>query len=139
MNMVYYGDVLDNQEVVDIGLLLSDFKNGTLTYTDFKNKMSLLGYELDVKLMDSKKIRLLKDVSAFRRRVETNQILSKDVERYIAKTEAGYEIYFNYDRVMINALADYGDERALRILEGIRNFEKKISGNGQVQPSSKNK
>ena len=135
MNMIYYGDVLDNQEVVNIGLLLSDFKSGTLTYTEFKEKMTLLGYELDVQLVDSKRIRLLKDVQEFNQRVESNQLLSKDVNKYVAKTKEGYELYFNYDRTMIEALANYGDEKAIKILEGVQNFERRISGKGQVQPS----
>lgn len=139
MNMIYYGDVFDSQEIVDIGLLLSQFKDESLTYIEFKEKMALLGYELDVSVIDSKRFKLLKDVEDFKRRVNSNQILSKDVDKYIAKTKDGYEVYFNYDRKMIEALASYGDEKAQRVLEGIRNFERKIAGKGQVQPSSKKK
>ncbi len=137
--MIYYGDVFDNQEIINIGLLLSDFKNGSLTYSDFKEKMALLGYELDVSVVDTKRFKLLKDVEDFKRRVESNQILSKDVDKYIAKTKDGNEVYFNYDRKMIEVLASYGDEKAQKVLEGIRKFERKISGKGEVQPASRRK
>lgn len=139
MGMIYYGDIFDNQEIVIIGLLLSQFKDESLTYIEFKEKMALLGYELDVSVIDSKKFKLLKDVEEFKKRVDSKQLLSKDVDKYIAMTKDGYEVYFNYDRKMIEALASYGDEKAQRVLEGINNFERKIAGNSQKQSFDRRK
>ena len=39
MEAVYYGDILDNQEILNIGLLLSEFKEGKITYADFQYRI----------------------------------------------------------------------------------------------------
>ncbi len=128
MDRVYYSEILDNDEMVEIGLLLKEFKNGTISYVDFGLMMKKLGYELSVELVSPKQFKLLRDVEAFKERVENNSILSKDVSLYQAKNKDGILIDFRYDRAMIEALASFGNEEAIFELEGIKRFEARNGG-----------
>lgn len=128
MDAVYYGEILDNQDIVRIGLLLSKFNKGEITYTEFQEEMKREGIDLSVKLIDSKRIKLLKNYNEFERRVETNTIIAKDVDRYFGVDKNGIKFQFSYDRTMINALAEYGDEYAIAVLEHLRKIEQRLGG-----------
>jgi hypothetical protein len=134
MNSIYYGDILDNQEILNIGLLLSEFKDEKITYSEFQEKMRDIGYELSAKLIDSNRIKILKNYNDFNERVKNNTIQNKDVERYLVKCSNGIEFFFWYDRKMINVLAEYGDSHAISILEGLTRIEKRLSvGNSKFK------
>lgn len=128
MDAVYYGEILDNQNIVRIGLLLSKFNKGEITYTEFQEEMKREGIDLSVKLIDSKRIKLLKNYNEFEKRVETNTIIAKDVDRYFGVDKKGIKFQFSYDRTMINALAEYGDEYAIAVLEHLRKIEQRLGG-----------
>lgn len=128
MNSIYYGDILDSQEILNIGLLLSDFKDGKITYLEFQMKMKEIGFDLDVKLIDSRRIKIIKNYDAFNERVSTGAILNTDVDKYLAVGENGIQFYFSYDRNMIELLADNGNSHAMEILESLRRYETRLSG-----------
>ena len=128
MDAVYYGDILDNQEILNIGLLLSDFKNGKITYSDFQYKMRNYGLELSVQLIDSNRIKLLRAYNEFNDRVANNTLLDQDIAKFIAEDRNGVKFQFSYDRKMIEVLAEYGDAHAMDVLESLRRVEDRYSG-----------
>ena len=91
MDSVYYGDLLDSSEILKIGLILSEFKHGVITYLEFKDKMIELGYELDVELIDSSRLKLLKSVNEFQERVSNNTIIAKDINSFFSGDFIFYE------------------------------------------------
>lgn len=128
MDAVYYGDILDDKDILNIGLLLSEFKDGKITYSDFQYRMRNYGLELSVKLIDSSRIKLLRAYNEFNERVANNTILDKDVDKFIVEDKNGLKFQFSYDRKMIEVLADAGDAHAIDILESLRRVEQKYSG-----------
>ena len=128
MDAVYYGDILDDKDILNIGLLLSEFKDGKITYADFQYRMRNYGLELSVKLIDSSRIKLLRAYNEFNERVSNNTILDKDVDKFIVEDKNGLKFQFSYDRKMIEVLADAGDAHAIDILESLRRVEQKYSG-----------
>lgn len=128
MDAVYYGDILDDKDILNIGLLLSEFKDGKITYADFQYRMRNYGLELSVKLIDSSRIKLLRAYNEFNERVANNTILDKDVDKFIVEDKNGLKFQFSYDRKMIEVLADAGDVHAIDILESLRRVEQKYSG-----------
>ena len=128
MDAVYYGDILDDKDILNIGLLLSEFKDGKITYADFQYRMRNYGLELSVKLIDSSRIKLLRAYNEFNERVANNTILDKDVDKFIVEDKNGLKFQFSYDRKMIEVLADAGDAHAIDILESLRRVEQKYSG-----------
>lgn len=132
MNSIYYGDVLDSNEILNIGLLLSDYKDRKITYLEFKDKMKEIGFDLDVKLIDTKRMKLLRHYNEFNERVSTNTIVDTDVDRYLAVGENGIQFYFWYDRNMIEVLAENNNQRAMEILDSLRRYEQRLSGGRTV-------
>jgi hypothetical protein len=128
MDAVYYGDILDDKDILNIGLLLSEFKDGKITYADFQYRMRNYGLELSVKLIDSSRIKLLRAYNEFNERVANNTILDKDIDKFIVEDKNGLKFQFSYDRKMIEVLADAGDAHAIDILESLRRVEQKYSG-----------
>lgn len=125
---VYYGELLDNQEIVQIGLILTDFNLGRITYLDFKNKMKSIGYDVQAQPIDSSKLMRLKDAQSLEERIKNNTIEAKDIRRYVATSESCGEIFFVYDRLMIDNLAEYGEEHAMEIREHLLRTERRLSG-----------
>lgn len=132
MNSIYYGDVLDSNEILNIGLLLSDYKDRKITYLEFKDKMKEIGFDLDVKFIDTKRMKLLRHYNEFNERVSTNTIVDTDVDRYLAVGENGIQFYFWYDRNMIEVLAENNNQRAMEILDSLRRYEQRLSGGRTV-------
>ena len=128
MEAVYYGDILDNQEILNIGLLLSEFKEGKITYADFQYRMRNYGLELSVNLIDPSRIKLLRAYNEFNERVANNTILDKDIARFIAEDRNGVKFQFSYDRKMIEVLAEAGNAHAIDVLESLRRVERKYGG-----------
>lgn len=125
---VYYGELLDNQEIVQIGLILTDFNLGRITYLDFKNKMKSIGYDVQAQPIDSSKLMRLRDAQSLEERIKNNTIEAKDIRRYVATSENCGEIFFVYDRLMIDNLAEYGEEHAMEIREHLLRTERRLSG-----------
>lgn len=134
MESVYYGEVLDSSEILKVGLVLSEFKNGFITYLEFKEKMRELGYELEVELIDSSRLKLLRNVNEFQERVKNNTIIAKDINNYFGIDRNGMKFKFSYDRRMIDVLAEHGNVQAMEILESLKRLERRLSG-GAIAPS----
>lgn len=132
MDSVYYGDLLDSSEILKIGLILSEFKHGVITYLEFKDKMRELGYELDVELIDSSRLKLLKSVNEFQERVSNNTIIAKDINSFFGIDKNGVKFKFSYDRRMVDVLAENGNVEAMGILESLKRLERKLCRGAKV-------
>lgn len=128
METAYYSDILDSSEILRIGLILSEFKSGTITYLEFQTKMREIGYELEVELIDSSRLKLLRNVNEFKERVRSNTMIAKDINSFFAIDKNGIKFKFSYDRRMIDVLAEHGDEHAIDILESLKRVERRLGG-----------
>lgn len=137
MDSVYYGDVLDSSEILKIGLILSEFKHGVITYLEFKDKMKNLGYDLDVELIDSSRLILLRSINEFQERVSSNTIIAKDINSFFGIDKNGVKFKFSYDRRMIDVLAENGNVEAIEILEGLKRLERRLSRGTKVVSKTK--
>lgn len=125
---IYYGELLGNEEIVQIGLILTEFKKGNINYLEFKQQMKVIGYDVQAQPIDSSKLKRLKDAESLEDRVKNNTIEDRDINRYLATNENVGEIFFVYDRLMIDRLADYGEEYAIDIREHLLRTERRLGG-----------
>ncbi len=125
---VYYGELLGNEEIVQIGLILTEFHTDKINYLEFKNRMKAIGFDVQVQPIDSSKMKLLKSALSLEERVKNNTIEAKDVRRYIASSATFGEIFFLYDRLMIDRMAEYGDPYAIDVREHLLRTERRLSG-----------
>jgi hypothetical protein len=127
MAAVYYGELLGKEEIVDIGLLLTKYSRQEIDYRQFEESMANLGYKLDVVPIDSRKIMMLKDAQSFEERIKNKTIEAKDVHRFIATNDTIGSVSFLYDRLMIDTLAEYGDEFAMATRASLLRFERRFT------------
>lgn len=125
---IYYGELLDSQEIVQIGLILTEFNLGKISYLDFKNKMKSIGYDVQAQPIDSSKLMRLRDAQSLEERIKNNTIEARDIRRYVATSESCGEIFFVYDRLMIDNLAEYGEEHAMDVREHLLRTERRLGG-----------
>ena len=76
---IYYGELLDSQEIVQIGLILTEFNSGSITYLEFKDKMKNIGYDVQAQPIDSSKLMRLKDAQSLEERIRNNTIQARDI------------------------------------------------------------
>ena len=127
MAAVYYGELLGKEEIVDIGLLLTEYIREEIDYRQFEEAMANLGYKLDVIPIDSRRIMLLKDAQSFEERIKNKTIEARDVHRFIATNDTIGSVLFLYDRLMIDTLAEYGDEFAMATRASLLRFERRFT------------
>lgn len=125
---IYYGELLDSQEIIQIGLILTEFNLGKISYLDFKNKMKSIGYDVQAQPIDSSKLMRLRDAESLEERIKNNTIEARDIRRYVATSESCGEIFFVYDRLMIDNLAEYGEEHAIDVREHLLRTERRLGG-----------
>lgn len=125
---IYYGELLSNEEIVEIGLILTEFNLGNITYLEFKDRMSAIGYTVNAQPIDSSKLKLLKDAQTLEEKIKNNTIEARDVHRYFASSEKTGDIFFVYDRLMIDRLAEYGEEHAIEVREHLLVTERRLGG-----------
>ncbi len=125
---VYYAELLSSEEIVDIGLVLTEFQKGNISYFEFQRKMKVLGYDVKAQPIDSSRLKRLKDAQSLEERIKNNTIEARDIHRYLATGEKCGEIFFVYDRIMIDRLAEYGDEYAMDIREHLLRTERRLGG-----------
>lgn len=133
---IYYGELFDSQEIVQIGLILTEFNSGSITYLEFKDKMKNIGYDVQAQPIDSSKLMRLKDAQSLEERIKNNTIQARDIRSYVATSENCGEIFFVYDRLMIDNLAEYGEEHAIDVREHLLRTERRLGG-GSVSKRSK--
>ena len=129
MESVYYGELLGKEEIIQLGLLLTEYEENRINYIQFEARMKELGYQLTVKTIDSSKLKLLRDAESLEDRVKNKTIEPRDVHRYFATNDSVGTISFVYDRLMIDTLAEFGDKRAIGVRENLLRFERRFTRN----------
>lgn len=127
MDATYYGELLGKEDIAQIGFLLSKFQEHELTYLQFEEEMKTIGYELDFESVDPNKIKTVVGAEALEDRIKNKTIKPKDVRAYYASNDSVGKIFFWYDRLMIDTLAEYGDKRAVEVREHLLKFESRFT------------
>ena len=127
MKETYYGELLGREEIAQVGLILSKFQEHEITYLQFEEEMKAIGYELGFESVDPNKVKTVVGAEALENRIKNKTIKPNDVRAYYASNESIGKIFFWYDRLMIDTLAEYGDKRAVEVREHLLKFESRFT------------
>ena len=127
MNATYYGELLGREEIAQIGMILSKFQEHEITYLQFEAEMKEIGYELGFESIDPNKVKTVVGAETLQDRIKSKTIKPNDVRAYYAINDAVGKIFFWYDRLMIDTLAEYGDKRATEVREHLLKFESRFT------------
>lgn len=115
--MKNYREVLTSPEVVQIGVRLSRFERGEISYKTLDTIIKEVGIFVTPIFIDidTKKMSLVK-CNEIRTRIINGKILPSDVDHYVMSTSRHSSLLVKYDKTMAYVLASYGDEVAKKEL-----------------------
>ena len=121
---IYYYDVLTEQEIVDYGTIIADFKDGLCSYKDLKKKFMKFGIEVTPNMCDlSTKLMTLDMAKEVVKRLSKEEYLPTDIRSFVLNGNGISNIFIWCDINLITVLANNGDMRAKRKLKDSYDFQ----------------
>lgn len=118
-----YPSTLNDEEIINISKIIRDFKDEIITYIEVENLFDKLNITIVPLIVDSSNLKTVKQVSDLRERVENKTLKAQDINGYLISNERCKNVLFRYDRQAIEKLAKHGDERAIKTLEVLKEWE----------------
>lgn len=124
---IIWTNVLSDEDIAFFTTLMFDFMEGKINFNDFielgKQKGYIVKPNIDIALKnastDEKKDTLMK-------KIESNTITYRDVKKFILSNDEYDKILMHIDRIGIGIAANYGDKRAIFMMQGINKTEYNI-------------
>lgn len=124
---IVWTNVLNDDDIAFFTTLMFDFMEGKVNFNDLielgKQKGYIVKPNIDIALKnastDERKDTLMK-------KIENNTITYRDVKKFILSNNEYDKILMHIDRIGIGIAANYGDKRAIFMMQGINKTEYNI-------------
>lgn len=120
---VYYGVILSKKEIVNVGLVISSFENGKISYRKLEEEFSQLGINVIPLLKGCRNAKKIWQVEYFNKLNSSKILTPRDIDGYILSFDEYKNILVRYDRYMLENLYEFGDENAIRLLDKLTSLE----------------
>jgi len=124
----YYDKVLSKLDIISIGLIIRKYEKGIITYQEMKNQLQSKNITLKPVVIDFSTVKVtIKAAEELKKRISTENYIPSDLNGYLISGVNYQDVLVRYDRAMIEALAEYGDEDSKKALESLVKWEESHS------------
>jgi len=120
---IYYEGFLSREECARVGLVISKFERVEISYDNLKEELSSIGIELVPLLKTARCFYTVNQVMKYNNHPINENIYSINLDGYILSSVRYQNVLVRYDRYMLECMAEYGDERSIKVLNELDKLE----------------